>query len=75
MGNSRSSLNKTQNKKINNLMDKSLYADLSEAVPIGSGKYFDPRKTTIQYYQNNLDSRLAQPKRLTSKFNVNYQKT
>jgi hypothetical protein len=56
-------------------MDKSLYADLSEAVPIGSGKYFDPRKTTIQYYQNNLDSRLAQPKRLTSKFNVNYQKT
>jgi hypothetical protein len=56
-------------------MDKSLYTDLSETLPIASGKYFDPRKTTIQYYQNNLDQRLAQPKRLTSKFNTNYTKT
>ena len=73
VGNSRASLNRSTNKKVNNLMDKSLYKDVSETLPVPSGKWYDPRKTTIQYYQNNLDQRLAQPKRLNSKFNTNYE--
>ena len=73
VGNSRASLNRSTNKKVNNLMDKSLYKDVSETLPVPSGKWYDPRKTTIQYYQNNLDERLAKPKRLNSKFNTNYE--
>ena len=40
-------------------MDKSLYKDIQEAVPIGSGKWYDPRMSTIKHYQQGLDSRLA----------------
>ena len=55
--------------KIRNHSKLSLHSDIKEARPLTSGKVRDPMRTTAtQFYQDNLDVRLAAPKRSVSKF-------
>lgn len=47
----------------------SLYADIQDVNPVASGKVLDPRRSSAKReYQTSLDQRLAQPKKLVSKF-------